>query len=92
MKQTLEKLWNDYLADECAAINSDEERKLAKITLELHEKVNSTLNEAQKNAVEEYIDALFDVEAIFLRKAFLKGCEFAVSFIFEAMNYSSHPN
>lgn len=72
MKQTLEKLWNDYLADECATINSDEERKLAKITVELHEKVNSTLNEAQKNAVEEYIDALFDVEAIFLRKAFFE--------------------
>ena len=70
MKQTLEKLWNDYLADECAAVSSDEERKLAKITVELHEKVNSTLNEAQKNEVEEYVDALFDVEAIFLKKHF----------------------
>ena len=92
MKQTLEKLWNDYLADECATINSEEERKLTKITAELHEKVNVLLNEEQKSAVEEYVDALYDVESLFVRKAFIKGCEFAVAFILEAMDYSSHPN
>ena len=92
MKQTLEKLWNDYLADECATTNSEEERKLTKITAELHEKVNVLLNEKQKSAVEEYVDALYDVESIFVRKAFIKGCEFAVAFILEAMNYFPHRN
>ena len=92
MKQTLEKLWNDYLADECATINSEEERKLTKITAELHEKVNVLLNEEQKSAVEEYVDALYDVESLFVRKAFIKGCEFAVAFILEAQNYFPHRN
>ncbi len=43
MKQTLEKLWNEYLSDECAEIDTDEERKLTKKTVELHEKANSLL-------------------------------------------------
>ena len=30
MKQTLEKLWNEYLLDECAAIDTYEERNLKK--------------------------------------------------------------
>ena len=49
MKETLEKLWNEYLLDECAEIDTDEERKLTK-------------------------------------KAFLRGCKFAVSFLLETIN------
>ncbi len=86
MKETLEKLWTEYLLDECATINTDEERRLTKKTAELHEKANALLNKDQKAAVETFVDALCDIEAIFAKKAFLKGCEFAISFLLEAAN------
>ena len=43
MKETLERLWNEYLLDECAAIDTDEERNLTKEAVELHEKANILL-------------------------------------------------
>ena len=87
MKKTLEKLWYEYLLDECAKMDTDEERDLTKQTAELHEKANAMLNNDQKNAVEKYVDALCDMDALFVKKAFFKGCEFAVSFLFEARNF-----
>ena len=87
MKETLEKLWNEYLLDECAAIDTDEERNLTKEAVELHEKANVLLNKDQKDAVEKYVDALCDIEALFAKKAFFKGCEFAVSFLLESGNF-----
>ena len=30
MKETLERLWNEYLAAECSVINTEEERTLVK--------------------------------------------------------------
>ncbi|MBR2311764.1 MAG: hypothetical protein IKA46_00540 [Clostridia bacterium] len=86
MKETLEKLWNEYLLDECAVIDTDEERKLTKKAAELHEKANALLNKEQQEAIEKYVDALFDIEALFAKNAFCKGCEFAVSFLLEARN------
>ena len=86
MKTTLDKLWNEYLLNECAYIDTDEERKLAKNAVELHEKANTLLNKDQKDAVEKYVDALYDIEALFVKKAFFKGCEFSVSFLSEAKN------
>jgi len=86
MKQTLEKLWNDYLLDECAMIDTDEERGLTKKAAELHENVNAFLNKEQQDTVEKYVDVLCDLEALFVKKAFCKGCEFAVSFLLEAGN------
>ena len=41
------------------------------------------LNGEQANAVEKYVDALCDMQALFAKKAFVKGCEFAVSFLLE---------
>ena len=83
MKQTLEKLWNDYLLDECAVIDTDEERTLTTKAAELHENVNAFLNKEQQDTVEKYVDVLCDLEALFVKKAFCKGCEFAVSFLLE---------
>jgi len=37
--------------------------------------------------VEKYVDALCDLEALFVKKAFLKGCEFAVSFLLETGSF-----
>lgn len=86
MKGILERLWNDYLIDECAAIDTDRERELTKKTAELHEKANALLNKEQGVAIETYVDALCDVQALFAEKAFVKGCEFAISFLLEAQN------
>ena len=83
MKKTLEKLWNEYLSDECAVIDTDEERTLMRKTIELHETANALLNKEQEAAVEKYVDSLCDLEAFFVKKAFFKGCEFAVSFLLE---------
>ena len=81
MKETIEKLWNEYFSEQCVEINTEEERNLTRKAVELHEKVNALLNEEGKNALEEYVDALCDIEALFARKAFCKGCEFAISFL-----------
>lgn len=86
MKETLEKLWNDYLLDECSVIDTDEERELTKKIAMLHEQATALLQKEQRIAVEKYVDALCDLDALFVRKAFLKGCEFAVSFLLEAGN------
>ena len=83
MRETIEKLWMEYLLDECALMDTDEERELVKETAELHQKANDMLNGEQANAVEKYVDALCDMQALFAKKAFVKGCEFAVSFLLE---------
>ena len=86
MKEKLEKLWHEYLLDECAVLDTDEERNLTKRTADLHEKATSLLNKEQSDAVEKYVDALCNIEDLFAKKAFLKGCEFAASFILEVCN------
>ena len=84
MKNTLEKLWYEYLSDECAVIDTDDERALTKKAAQIHEKLDAQLDKAQKNTVEELIDSLCDVNALFTKKAFSKGCEFAICFLLES--------
>ena len=86
MKITLEKLWNEYLLEQCSAMDTDEERELTKKAVELHEQVTDLLTAEQEHAVEAYVDALCEINSLFAKKAFLKGCEFAVSFLLEARN------
>ena len=85
MKKTLEKLWNEYLLENSAVIDTEEERTLTKQTIELHKKVTELINQEQNDAVEKYVDALCDLEALFAKKAFIKGCEFAISFLLESI-------
>ena len=86
MKNTLEGLWNNYFLNECAVINTFDERELTKKAVELHEKANALLNAEQQKAVEKYVDSLCEINSIFVKKAFFKGCEFGVSFLQETMN------
>ena len=83
MSETLKKLWCEYFLDQCAVIDSDEERTLTKAAADLHEKANALLNQEQQAAVEKFVDALFDADALFARKAFIKGCEFSFSLLSE---------
>ena len=86
MKKALEKLWNDYLIEECAKIDTNEERELTKRVVLLHENANALMNKEQVAAVEEYVDGLCELDVFFIKKAFFKGCEFSVSFLLEAGN------
>jgi len=87
MKEAIEKLWDEYFSEKCAAMDTDEERRLAKKTVEFHEAASSLLNKEQEAAVEKYVDALCDMEAIFVKKAFFKGCEFSFSFLLQMGNF-----
>ena len=80
---TVESLWHQYLLDECSTIDTDEEKTLTKKALELHEKANALLNREGQEVLEKYVDSLCEINAMFAKKAFVKGCEFAVSFILE---------
>ena len=84
MKSLLEKLWNDYLVDECAILKTAEEKRLAARLAQLREQLHALLSAEQSAAVEQYLDALCDLDAIFARKAFVRGCEFAAAFLREA--------
>lgn len=83
MRATLEKLWSEYFAEECAAIDTEEERALAKKAIDLGRAVNESLTKEQLDAVEKHIEALCELQEVFVRKAFYKGCRFASSFLFE---------
>ena len=87
MKETLEKLWDEYLIDEGTKITTKEERKLTEKTEKIYEKLNALLNSEQKDTLEKYVDSLCEAEALFIKQAFLKGCEFTLSFILEAGNF-----
>ena len=87
MNETLEKFWDEFYCSECALIDTNEERELTKKAGLLHETVNTVLNKEQKDAVENYVSALFDLEAVIVKKAFFKGCRFAVSFLLETVDF-----
>ena len=89
MKETFEKLWNDYLLEKCSTIVSDEECALTKQLSEQRRQINALLNQSQQKAINQYVEALYDSEAIFVKKAFFKGCEFAVSFLLETRKSES---
>ena len=65
-------------------MDTEKEREFARKTGELHEQLNVLLNKEQQEALEKYIDAIYDMEALFIKKAFFRGCEFALSFLLEA--------
>ena len=85
MKKTMEKLWNDYLLDECAVMDAEERALLEKV-MEMQRVASALLTKEQNEAVEKYIEALYEIQSFFAKKAFFKGCEFATSFFLEALN------
>ena len=84
MKEILEKLWNEYFAEECAVIETVEEKEHTKNAIELHRAANELLTKEQSNAVEKYVDELLKVQNSFVKKAFFKGCKLTASFFLEA--------
>ena len=79
----LEKLWYDLFEEECAVIETEEERRLAKEAVELHKMANKLLTEKQSCAVEKYVETLCAINSSMVKKAFCMGCEVAASFLLE---------
>ena len=84
MIRIIEKLWNEYLSDECADISA-EEKALTKEAIEKHEILNKSLTNEQNEALDEYLDAFCAIHSTFAKKAFFKGCEFTASFLIETI-------
>lgn len=83
MKYMLKRLWNEYFSDKCAKLTTEEEKELANRALGLHQAVVSILTQEQLKSVENYIDILLEMQSVWVKKAFAKGCEFSVSFLLE---------
>ena len=83
MKGVLKRLWNEYLADECAMFSSEEERALSKKAAQIHDDLYKGLTKEQAKALEEFADSINDLNSYFAQKAFIKGCEFSALFVFE---------
>ena len=81
MKDILEKLWDEYFAETCAVIDTEDERKLSKKATDMHGMANAMLTKEQSEAIEAYIDVLCELQGSFVKKAFFKGSEFAVAFM-----------
>lgn len=79
----LEKLWYDLFEEECAVIDTDEERLLAKEATVSHKLASEQLTEEQSRAVENYVETLCAIHSSMVRKAFCKGCEVGASFLLE---------
>ena len=53
----------------------------------MHEAANALLTKVQREAIEEHIEALYEMQGFCVKKAFIKGCEFTASFFLEAVNF-----
>ena len=84
MKETIERLWNEYFAEECALIHTKEEKELVQKAVEMQKIANEFLTKEQCEATQKYVEILYELQGFFVKKAFFKGCEFATSFLFEA--------
>ncbi len=81
MRETLDKLWNEYFAEDCMVIDTEEERALLKRIIEMQKSVNELLASEERCAIEKYIGVLYEMQSLSVKKVFFKGCEFALSFL-----------
>ena len=84
MRQDLEDLWNYYLI-EVPIKNTKKEEMLVKNYAKVEDAFRSKLSSEQIVFLEEYDDAVSELNRISERHAFIKGIMFATRFIFQAM-------
>ncbi len=84
MRQDLEDLWNYYLI-EVPIKNTKKEDILVKNYAKVEDAFRSKLSSEQIAFLEEYDDAVSELNRISERHAFIKGIMFATRFIFQAM-------
>ena len=85
MSAKFESLWNEYFAERCATIHTDEEKTLIRRAAEMHDEINRLLTKEQIEETQKYIELLYEIQSVFVKKAFFTGCGFATSFLFEAL-------
>ena len=83
MKNVIEKLWDEYFSEECAVLNTEEEKELIERVVKAQKEANELLNREQREKVEKFVETLHEMHGISLKKAFCSGCEFATSFLLE---------
>ncbi len=83
MAGMIEKLWNEYFAESCSGIETAEEKAMIKRAIETLEAVNMLLTKEQNDALEKHMEVVYEMQGGFIKKAFFKGCEFALSFALE---------
>ena len=79
----LEKIWNEYLAEECATMEDEEEKALAKRAVAMGKAWREMLSDEARDAVEKYIDLLCELQDALVKRAFRQGCEFTANFFLE---------
>ena len=84
MTENFEKLWQEYFFEECTRIETSEEKEIIRKTAELHEKVDALLTKEESEAMQEYVDCIYDSAETFYKKAFMKGVRLAISLFLEA--------
>ncbi len=82
MREDIDRLWYEYFSEECAQIDSMEEKAIVKKVAEMHKTVDDLLTNEQRCAVEKYIEVMYELQGYCIKKAFFKGCKFTVSFFF----------
>ena len=87
MKEILEKAWNEYFCEWCSAIENKKEMGSLKNVCEMHETLNRLLTKEQDEALDKYVEAIYENQAHIIKKAFFKGCDFAMSLVFEARSF-----
>lgn len=81
MENMLEKLWNEYFYEECAIIETKEQKLLLRRVVELQEVASAELSKEQWESVEKYVQALYESQGAQVKQAFFKGCRFTASFL-----------
>lgn len=84
MRKELEDLWNYYLL-EVPIKNTKKEEILVKTYSKSEDKFRSRLTDEQIIFLDEYNNAVSELNRISERHAFIKGIMFATRFIFQAM-------
>ena len=83
MKEIIEKLWNEYLMEECAESISSEENELWEQNGKFRETLYTMLPDEQKVNIDNYIEAFCNIQEKCIKKAFFMGCKFTLSFVSE---------
>lgn len=83
MKKLLEDLWYSYIQEEDEA-DSEEARAVLKAPVETEEKLNSELNENQRETLENFSRLYSELYCIYEREAFVKGVKFATKYLIES--------
>ena len=79
MKDVLDRLWVEHFGEVCSKIESEAERALIRKAAELHGGLAKALDEKQNASLEKYVEVLYEIQSVFSKKAFFKGCELGVA-------------